>query len=94
MKCPMCGADIPEGELNCPVCGFDIQSDTEQPPTPHRTKYGSILLKFAMTLGSILALFEVFRLVLGETYSMPVLVLGLGLLLVGYIAMRIFQVDV
>ncbi|NOY78765.1 MAG: hypothetical protein GXO76_12950 [Calditrichaeota bacterium] len=47
-----------------------------------------------MTLGSILALFEVFRLVLGETYSMPVLVLGLGLLLVGYIAMRIFQVDV
>jgi len=94
MECPICGADILEGDCNCPICGFEILSDTEQTSSPYRTNLWSIVLKFAMTLGSILALFEIFRLVIGETYSMPVLILGLGLLLVGYIAMRVFHVDV
>ncbi len=93
MKCPTCGADIPEGSHKCPVCGSEIPGDPTDSKIPSGSKFWFFAIKIAMTIGAILSLFEIFLLTISKNYSMPFLVLGLGLLLVGYIVMRAFHVD-
>ncbi len=90
MKCPQCGAELPESATTCPACGFSLIS---QSPEPRRGKIWWLSLKLSMTIGAILALFEIFLLAFGKAYSTPILILGMGLLLIGYLAMRLLKIE-
>ncbi len=90
MKCPQCGAEIPENSATCPACGFSLASPA---PASSKGKTWWLTLKLTMTVGAILALFEIVLLSFGKAYSTPILVLGMGLLLIGYLAMRLLKID-
>ncbi len=89
MKCPHCGAEIPENSATCPACGYSLDAS----PTPKSGKFWWLTLKLTMTVGAILALFEIVLLAFGKAYSTPILVLGMGLLLIGYLAMRLLKIE-
>lgn len=90
MKCPQCGAGIPENHVVCPVCGFILDSP---PPAAKKNRFWWLTLRMSMTIGAILALFEIFLLAFGKAYSAPILVLGMGLFLIGYLAMRLAKIE-
>jgi len=90
MICPKCGADIPEGSIKCPICGHEISGN---PANPSRSQFWFLSLKIAMTIGAILSLFEIYFWAANKNYSMPLLATGLGLLIVGYILMRVFNLN-
>ena len=90
MKCPRCGAEIPENRAVCRVCGFGA---TGRSSASKRNHFWAITLKMGMTIGAVLSLFEIFLLSFGKAYSTPILVLGMGLVVLGYLAMRLMKIE-